>query len=356
VSDEDNEAKTENPTDKRKSDYEEEGKTAFSRELPIFTGLLVLAAYLSNFASFHINQLATDLASFVVILAPSDNSAASFTRFAYALAYAVAVPIGSFLAAVVAVSTISAIQNRPRLVAKRITPEWSRISPGAGFKRLMSANNGFEFLKSVGKISLAVGALAYGLGSFFQDLMMTVQMASFESAKTILPMASSTVWILCCVAGLIAAADFAWQRRKWFQSLRMTKQEVKDEFKQSDGDPTVKSRLRAIARDKSRKRMMQAVPSATLIIANPTHIAVALRYDPAKDAAPIIVAMGADLIAQRIREIAAEYDVPVFERVELARALYRTVKVNQIIPVKFYAALAELIRIINARSRDLRRS
>jgi flagellar biosynthesis protein FlhB len=168
-------------------------------------------------------------------------------------------------------------------------------------------------------------------------------------------LAAPVVWTLCVVAGVIAIADIAWQRRTWLESLKMTRQEVKDEFKQSDGDPIVKSRLRAIARDKSRKRMMQAVPSATLIIANPTHIAVALRYDPAKDAAPLVVALGADLIAQRIRKIAAENNVPIFERIELARALYRSVKVNQIIPLKFYAALAELIRLINARSRDLGR-
>lgn len=353
MSDEDNEAKTENPTDKRRSDFEEEGKTAFSRELPVFASLLVLAAYLSNRAEFDLSNLGAHLASSVTLWAPTDGISANVMSLVYGLAYAVTASFGYFFAAIVLASIIAATQNRPRMVVKRITPEWSRISPVAGLKRLVSTNNGFEFLKSLGKILIATGILAYGLSSFTGDLMLTVQMAGLESAKSIVPMASSTVWTLSAVAGLIAVSDFAWQRRKWFQSLRMTKQEVKDEFKQSDGDPIVKSRLRAIARDKTRKRMMQAVPTATLIVANPTHIAVALRYEPAKDAAPVVVAMGADLIAQRIRDIAAEHDIPVFQRVELARALYRTVKVNQIIPAKFYAALAELIRVINARSRDL---
>lgn len=355
MSEEDKEAKTENPTDKRKSDFEEEGKTAFSRELPVFTSLLVLAMYLTYFAEADVGSLGIQLASSIAQLASSEGFAADIARLAQSLAGSVAIALGPFIAAAALASTISAIQSRPRPVLKRITPEWSRISPLAGLKRLLSSNNGFEFLKSLFKIVFASSALAFGLSGSFHELALTVQMAGFESVKSILPMAVSPVLTLCAVAGFIAASDFAWQRRKWFESLRMTRQEVKDEFRQSDGDPVVKSRLRAIARDKSRKRMMQAVPTATLIVANPTHIAVALRYDPAKDAAPVVVAMGADLIAQRIREIAAEHEVPVFERVELARALYRTVKVNQIIPAKFYAALAELIRIINARSRDFGR-
>lgn len=356
MSSEDEEAKTENPTDKRKADFEEEGKTAFSRELPVFASLLVLAVYTSNFASFDINKLVKVLVSSVTVSTSSVEFSANFIRLASTLFYVVAVTIGPFVVTLALASTLSAIQSRPRIVVKRITPDWSRVSPISGFERLFSANNGFEFLKSVGKILLAASAVAVGISGISRDLISTVEVPGFEGAQSILPTMSSTIWILCSVAGLIAAADWIWQRRKWLQSLKMTKQEVKDEFKQSDGDPTVKSRLRAIARDKSRKRMMQAVPSATLIIANPTHIAIAFRYDPAKDAAPVVVAVGADLIAQRIREIAADHNIPVFQRIELARALYRTVKVNQIIPAKFYAALAELIRKINARSRDFHRN
>jgi flagellar biosynthesis protein FlhB len=126
----------------------------------------------------------------------------------------------------------------------------------------------------------------------------------------------------------------------------MSRHELKEEFKQSEGDPIVKSRLRSIGRDRARSRMMQAVPTATLIIANPTHFAVALRYDRERDAAPIVVAKGADLIALRIRALAEDSGVPIFERVELARALYKVVRVDQIIPMQFYKALAELIRAV----------
>jgi flagellar biosynthesis protein FlhB len=352
VSEEDKEAKTENPTDKRRSDYEEEGKVAYSRELPVFTSFLVFAAYLAFKAASDAKDIAILLATSVTQMAGNGLSSAGATTFFLSLAKAVGLVLGPFVMIIVVASTIAAIQNQPRFVVKRIMPEWSRISPAAGFKRLFSSNNGFEFLKSLLKILLAGVLVSFTLGSSLQELVASSQIAGLGSALSILPMATPTVWKLCAVSGLIAAADFAWQRRSWLTSLKMTRQEVKDEFKQSDGDPIVKSRLRAIARDKSRRRMMQAVPSATLIVANPTHISVALRYDPAKDAAPLVVAMGADMIAQRIREIAADNGVPVFERVDLARALYRTVKVNQIIPIKFYAALAELIRLVNARARD----
>jgi len=129
----------------------------------------------------------------------------------------------------------------------------------------------------------------------------------------------------------------------------MTKQEVKDELKQSEGDPLVKARLRSLGRDRARRRMINAVPTATLIVANPTHFSVALRYRPHEEAAPIVVAKGQDLIALKIREIATANSIPVFEDVQLARALYKQVNVDQMIAPDFYKAVAELIRVINAR-------
>ena len=129
----------------------------------------------------------------------------------------------------------------------------------------------------------------------------------------------------------------------------MTKQEIKDEIKQSEGDPLVKARLRSLGRDRARRRMISAVPTATLIIANPTHFSVALRYRANEDAAPIVVAKGQDLIALKIREIAAANSIPVFEDVQLARALYKQVNVDQMIAPEFYKAVAELIRVINTR-------
>ncbi|MGB8818285.1 MAG: flagellar type III secretion system protein FlhB [Rhizobiaceae bacterium] len=351
MSDVDQESKTEDPTDKRRTDFREEGKTAFSRELAVFVSFLVIALYLSYYVESDVYQFGELFGSSTGWTAAREISPPAFLNLVKELGLAVATILAPFVVALTVGSLFGSVQSFPRIVAKRITPEWSRISPMAGLKRLLSANNGFEFLKSLAKLALALLVISFASVLIVQDLVVTVYKEDAVSAQSIIATAKPTAWLFCTIAGGIAVADFAWQRRSWLMSLKMTRQEVKDEFKQADGDPVVKARMRAIARDKSRKRMMQAVPTATLIIANPTHICVALRYDSERDAAPVVVATGADLIAHRIRAIAEENGVPVFERIDLARALYRSVKVNQIIPIQFYAALAELIRLINSKTR-----
>jgi flagellar biosynthetic protein FlhB len=140
--------------------------------------------------------------------------------------------------------------------------------------------------------------------------------------------------------------DLAWSRFSWRQDLRMTKQEVKDEYKQSEGDPVVKMRLRSAARNRARQRMMSNVPRATLVIANPTHYSIALRYVREEDSAPVVLAKGTDLVALRIREIAQANGIPIFEDVMLARSMYKQVSVDTVIPPQFYQAVAELVRIV----------
>jgi flagellar biosynthetic protein FlhB len=154
---------------------------------------------------------------------------------------------------------------------------------------------------------------------------------------------------------VIAAVDFVWSRFHWRMDLRMTKQEVKDEHKQSDGDPLVKARLRSIARDRARNRMMTAVPKATLVIANPTHYAIALKYVRDQDAAPVVLAKGTDLVALKIREIAEANGIPVFEDVTLARSMYKQVSVDNLIPPQFYHAVAELVKVVYANSKSQRK-
>ena len=167
-------------------------------------------------------------------------------------------------------------------------------------------------------------------------------------------------WIvLACLGAVIAtvavatvvlvAADIVWSRVSWQRELRMTRQEVKDEMKQADGDPIVKARLRSLARDRLRKRMIAAVPRATLVVANPTHFAVALRYVREEGGAPLVVAKGQDLIALRIREVAAEHGIPVIEDKALARSLYKTVEVDKMIPPEFYKAVAEIVLYVQGR-------
>ena len=154
---------------------------------------------------------------------------------------------------------------------------------------------------------------------------------------------------LLLASGVLVVADLVWARMHWLHELKMTKQEVKDEFKEVEGDPLIKARLRSLALDRRRRRMIAAVPRATLVIANPTHFAVALRYVKEESAAPVVIAKGQDHIALRIRAMAEEHGVPVVEDKALARSLYESVEVDQLIHPEFYRAVAEIILFLQRR-------
>src|SRR5690606_29832994 len=160
--------------------------------------------------------------------------------------------------------------------------------------------------------------------------------------------------VILIATALLAAVDVAWSRHHWFTQLKMTKQEVKDEYKQSQGDPIIKSRQRSIARDRARRRMINNVPRATLVITNPTHYAVALRYVREESDAPVVIAKGQDLIALKIREIARENDIPIFEDPPLARSMFAQVSVDSVIPSVFYKAVAELVHRVYVKQAQKR--
>jgi flagellar biosynthetic protein FlhB len=250
----------------------------------------------------------------------------------------------------------SILQNSPRMVLDRVQPKLSRVSPAQGWNRLFGAQGLAEFLKSVGKLVLTISFLAFTLRGVQSTILEGMLTETGTFALVIRDLMIQILVTVTLVMAIIAAIDLIWQRFHWRQDLRMTRQEVKDELKQSDGDPVVKARMRSVQRDRARQRMMGAVPRATLVIANPTHFSIALRYDRDTDAAPVVVAKGQDLLALRIREIAAEHGIPVFENVELARSMYKQVSVDSMIPPQFYQAVAELIRVIYAKPAQAKRS
>ena len=211
-----------------------------------------------------------------------------------------------------------------------------------------------EFAKALAKLT-AVGIVAWMIlwpkavaldqlvGSGPERIGSTVAELSFSLVKTI-----------AFLVAVIALADFVWQRRSFMQRMRMTFQEVKDEHKQSEGDPKIKGKIRQIALQRSRRRMMAAVPTASVIVTNPTHYAVALKYDHGDMAAPVVVAKGVDAIALKIRAIATEAKVPIVENVPLARALYASVEIDHPIPAEHYAAVAEIISFVMRLARRAR--
>jgi flagellar biosynthetic protein FlhB len=349
---EDKESKTENPTEKKLRDAVEKGNLPFSREAPIFASFLAILIFALFFADKSAVHMARFLANF---LDRPEEFRLGTAQDVVALYRAVLVEVVKLFGVVMILLMVggiaaSVLQNVPRFVLDRIAPKMSRISLGEGWRRLFGVKGWVEFLKSVGKVGLGVACLVFALSGVRERLLSGMLM---EPAAFGLMLRSITIHIIAAIAfavALIAAADLFWSRFSWFSDLKMSRQEIKDEFKQTDGDPIVKMRLRSLARDRARRRMMQAVPKATLVIANPTHYAIALNYIRDRDAAPVVVAKGQDLLALRIREIAEEHNVPVFEDVALARSMYKQVSVGSMIPSQFYQAVAELVRVVYSKS------
>ncbi|MBV2144318.1 flagellar type III secretion system protein FlhB [Falsochrobactrum sp. TDYN1] len=349
--DADKESKTEDATEKKISDALDKGNMPFSRETPILAGIasfLIIAIFAAAPAATRLTVFLREL-----IDRPEDwllNSAEDASRLFGILALAVgAALVPVFIIIPLAGIAASALQNAPRIVGERIRPQASRISPVKGWQRIFGRAGQVEFLKSLAKFiaaSIIVFFVFFRGNSLFTDAVSTDPSALPEFLReNVVRLLIANVLAIAVIAGF----DLVWSRFHWRQELRMTKQEIKDEHKQSEGDPLVKARLRSLGRDRARRRMIAAVPTATLIVANPTHFSVALRYRPNEDAAPTVVAKGQDLIALKIKEVATANSIPIFEDIQLARALYKQVNVDQMIAPEFYKAVAELIRVINSR-------
>jgi flagellar biosynthetic protein FlhB len=272
---------------------------------------------------------------------PADGSA--LLRLLYTLGrdvlIALAVPL-----VVLAVAAFggSAIQHRIVMSIEPIRPQLSRISPASGFKRLFSKQALANFAKGLAKLTVIGGAIAALTWPQRQRLaglvsLDTAALLPFTRAL-VLQMLGTVVAILA----VVAAADYLFQYWQWYERQKMSARELKEEFRQTEGDPAVKGKLRQLRHARMRRRIAAAVPTASVVITNPTHFAVALKYERGMNA-PVCVAKGADLLARRIRDIAEKHDIPVIENPPLARALHATVEIDQEIPQEHYRAVAEVI-------------
>ena len=346
----DKDSKTEEATEKKIRDTVEKGQLPHSRETAILASFVAILVFAVFFASNSIVGLGTFLSIF---LEKPDAWPMDTANDVIALSRIVTIEIGKAVASllillVAAGVGASALQNLPQFVGERIRPQASRISISKGWKRLFGVQGFVEFLKSLGKLGFAVIVLAFALSDSHRRFLAGMLTQTADFALVMRSMAIDIIVSIVFVMGLIAAVDLVWSRFHWRQDLRMTKQEVKDEHKQSEGDPIIKSRLRSLARDRARRRMMTAVPRATLIIANPTHFSIALKYVRDEDSAPVVLAKGQDLVALKIREIAEAHNIPIFEDVALARSMYKQVSVDSVIPSQFYQVVAELVRVVYA--------
>lgn len=352
----DKESKTEEATEKKIRDSLDKGQVPHSREATVFASMLAILIAAVFFVSDNAVKLRYTLESFID---RPESFLLSNGADASAIMYVLAIECGKFIAPIVAVLAIAgvaggALQNQPQFVTNRIEPKLDRISIVKGWSRIFGVKGQVEFLKSVFKLSIVALAGYVALKSSYVDIFNALFMEPTATPKLMQDLSVRFLSAVVAATAVLVAADLAWSRFSWRRDLRMTRQEVKDEHKQVEGDPLVKMRLRSLQRDRSRRRMIAAVPKATLIIANPTHYSVALRYVREEGGAPVVVAKGKDLIALKIRFIAEQNGIPIYEDRSLARSLYASVEVDKMIPPEFYKAVAGVILFLAQRGRQPR--
>jgi flagellar biosynthetic protein FlhB len=349
---EDNE-KSEDPTQKRLDDALQRGDVAKSQEVSTWFvlagGTLVLLSFSGSMSSSLKGTLTGLLANAHHIRTDGAGLMLLGGRIGVEVMAAITIPV--LLIALFAVAG-NMIQHRLVWSAESLKPKLSKISPGAGFKRLFSKVALVNFAKGLAKLALLGTVMTMLLWPERDrlDTLVTLDIAAILPFTWVF--ALKMLGFVVVIMAFIAAADFFFQYRQWYERQKMSLQEIKDEFKQSEGDPHIKARIRRIRESRMRKRMMAAVPEASVVIMNPTHYAVALKYERG-DNAPVCVAKGIDTIALKIKEVALAHNVPVVENPPLARALHATAEIDQEIPAEHYRAVAEVIGYVMRLRRGL---
>ena len=339
--------RTEEATPRKRDEARTEGRIPRSAELTIAASLLGSAVVLSTLAPVAGRGLFTIMGHSLSSLGSISLDVSSATALIRETAVrAFAATAGLIVAMVMATFVVATLQARGVVSLKPIMPEFSRINPVENAKNLLGMRQIVELLKSLGKLAI-VGIAVYS--SIKAALPDAITLSQQTQIGFLFVVKRYTVRMLASAGGaylVLAAGDYIWQWWRHEKSLRMTKEEVKLEMKQNDGDPQIKQRRRAIARSYARRQMMKDVPNADVVIVNPTHIAIAIKYDPKVAPAPIVLAIGQRKIAERIKAIAAEAGVPMVENKPLARALLKTAKVGTLIPYELYMAVAEVLAFV----------
>jgi flagellar biosynthetic protein FlhB len=348
----DKESKTEEATPRKLEDAIEKGNTPVSREAASLAGLVGIALVVQLLPVLYQSKTAPLLGMLLdkpaeVRLGTAEDAITLLGVVGSELAPIVLVPMLVFMALGLGAAFL---QNPPGLKYDRVKPSFDRVSPRSGLQRIFGVTGVVEFAKAVFKFGLLIGLIVYYFNSQKNEFINALQLDPIEIPIALGAAASRLCFAVVLFMAALVIADLVWSRLKWRHDLRMTKQEIKDEQKQAEGDPLVKAKQRSLARERARRRMMAAVPRATVVIANPTHYAVALRYVQGEQAAPLVLAKGLDLVALRIRSIAEENGIPVVEDRALARSLYEAVVPERPIPPQFYKAVAEIVLFLMQRS------
>ena len=344
MADEDKSQQTEEPTAKRLEQARESGDIIKSTEVTAFVllagGTLAIAMF-GHSAAVAIAELLTMFIEQPEQMAVDGVGLASMSR---GLLLHVALILAPFMGVMVAASLAGhVLQSRPSLNPERLAPDFSKLSIPKGLARMFGPEGWMNLLKGLIKIAIVGMAIWTQLwperGMLEAILTQSPGGVVGDMSHLLFKVLIASLSALLVIAGL----DYFMQRLRFMRRNRMSKQEIKEEYRQNEGDPAIKAKVRQIRQERSRKRMMAAVPEATVVIMNPTHYAVALKYESGKMAAPICVAKGVDALALKIREVAEEHEVPVVENPPLARALYATVEIDEQVPAEQFKAVAQVI-------------
>lgn len=345
---ENDQEKTETPTPRKRQEAREDGKVAKSTDLTAALSLLASVVLLDVFGVKLLTGMKVTLQTMLSSeLSTNPTRPDDLTVIPAYTGFVILTALAPFTLGVMMVGLAGTLgQVGFLLTGKPLMPDMGRLSPLKGIKNIFSARSAVRLIMSLGKVAIIA---AVGMYAIHQHLPQIIHLAELD----VLPMLGEACQMVYLVAIklailliLLAIFDFAYQRWQQEQDLRMTKQEIKDEMKRMDGDPLIKQRRARVARQLAMQRMAQAVPKADVIVTNPTHFAVALKYDSKTMTSPKVVAKGADFMAMRIRQIAAANGVPLVERRDVARALYHGVEIGQEVPPKFYAAVAEILAYV----------
>lgn len=339
--------KTEEPTQKRKEDAKKKGQVAKSREFISAITLIGIAILSVSFSRYGINTLEEFLTRSINNIGRTNITQGDITDiciYSFIQFSKVTLPV---FATVMILGVIANIAQTGFIhTNETLKPKLSRLNPIEGFKRMFSGRAFMELLKSCASI-IIIGYVSY---NFLKGEMMRVIKASDMGINSIaavsMDIIQSEIVKISIVVLTLGIADLIYQKRAYKKDLMMTKQEIKEEYKQMEGDPAIKSKIRQKQREMASRRMMHEVPTASVVITNPTHLAVALRYEQGVDGAPKLVAKGADNIAKNIKKIAAENDIPIIENKPVARMIYQRVEIDEDIPVEMYQAVAEILAMV----------
>jgi len=350
----DDSQRTEEPTQKRIDEARRKGQVAMSRELNNWVMLLTATILIGTAAPTLMAHLRDHLRAYIEHAGDVPGEG-GFTKILTGSFHEVLGMLALPLLVLMAAGFLGPfLQTGPIFAPDVIKPDINKISPARGWERLFSRRALMEFAKGIVKIVVIGGVAAMLLEPYFANIEHMIGQPLPLMMGDLMTLVLRVMTGILVILLILAIIDVTYQRMEFMKRMRMSKQEVRDEYKQSEGDPHVKARLRQIRTERARKRMMQAIPRADVVITNPTHFAIALEYKPPKMEAPVCIAKGVDETALRIRQEAERLKITVFENPPLARVLYDTVEVDETIPPEHYKAVAEVISFVFRKTGKIR--